>query len=1195
MSEGWMPASGDSTIELSSQQQQVVDNLRRIENEKYPLANWYLGALYATKNPHNPDRYSQAGQSLRELVEKLPRVTEDAPSFGNGLDFREERTKIWKRFQKDKARYNDQWVKKEIDPSLSNTIRKIDNYLEANQQTTRPEQVAIALQSLDPMHDHFDQKIRKSNAAQWMRVWRRLEDLAHHRPMADEGEFLELLNSFDHLILGLLAPVTAEDQRAIKAIIDKKTIEPRDVKTIVELVRRRGANYVFFFKNLDDSAWIQPLHEHGFFDRPTELERDETGRTLARHWWPMRYLQRVAKTAPGDVVPVLLDLPPIDNPRVLEGIVAIASQIDDIELSTQLKPWVIHYLKSPFRGTRTDLIVSLLKKWGMHPDESVDSTLEVAHLAVAFQPDPDEPRKREDRSKGNHSLHDTLEPQPRFDDHEYQKIMEEGIRPLVDSAPFQMAKTLISATNSMLRMATHEQHTEKSPRNDLSAIWCPRLDVPDRDYEDAKAILVHTLTYACTQVFERAPESVGTLNDMLRKPWRLFERLRQHLYAQYPNEQTLPWIREIILGYDHYGRREYHFELQQMIRSASNYFGSQLLSADERRRIFDSILSGPSESDYREWMGERYTDDDFFRYRRYFHRMQLRPFAPVLFGSYREYYNELIGDEGVGTISDDDYAPYRRGTGGYVKHVSPVSAEALAQLPDDELLAYINEWDNEHHAKDDYLTEYTIAALSDAFGSVFASSIATDDRRLAFWMDHRDEIARPIYVEKMVAAMKTVIEEKYFDRIDRWIDFAAWIVEHSDPDDGEQQSIFPGRSRDIRDWSGSRRAVVDFLEKAVSKKVEAPISVRDGLGRLLYQVCTQYDHRLDRDQSALVDQDEPFTEAINTSRGRALDALVAFGFWVRRNGSLDPVPEVTSIIDERIHGENCPVLTRPEHALLGMNYVNLLVLNKEWAKQKRLVLFPPDNVAIWKAAFTSFILFNRATKLSFDSLSAEYVRALGHLESRESVDAVSKEYIDQLGGHVLSFYLWGYYPLRGAESLLERFYDQTGDDPDRWRDLLTFLGRGLKNNADNLDESVKERAKELFRWRSEVGPVREFDDFAFWLEARALSPAWRLDAYADVLRLRKGENGNAYSEVKALKALLDTDVGKVVACFERLTNLKDDDVSSYIRKEDATPILRAGLDSPDPDTKRNAERARDNLLKAGRFDILDMDTGTHDA
>ena len=89
-------------LSLSAMQRQVLDALRSVETEECRLGDWYLGALYALENPYNPDRISQAAQSLRELLEKLPRLVRE--SDVQIYDFMGMRQGIRQRFIKDKNR-----------------------------------------------------------------------------------------------------------------------------------------------------------------------------------------------------------------------------------------------------------------------------------------------------------------------------------------------------------------------------------------------------------------------------------------------------------------------------------------------------------------------------------------------------------------------------------------------------------------------------------------------------------------------------------------------------------------------------------------------------------------------------------------------------------------------------------------------------------------------------------------------------------------------------------------------------------------------------------------------------------------------------------------------------------------------------------------------------------------------------------
>ena len=138
------------------------------------------------------------------------------------------------------------------------------------------------------------------------------------------------------------------------------------------------------------------------------------------------------------------------------------------------------------------------------------------------------------------------------------------------------------------------------------------------------------------------------------------------------------------------------YEFQQMIRTACEHFSTRLLNEEERTTIFEAILSGPPKKkkrreDSRERMGDQFTEEGFQEYQRKFHRKQLQPFAHLLTGEYQSYFRELEEVEEK-PLSDEDYSPFRSGM---VSSRSPMSPEELVGLGDEELLAYINDWQEE--------------------------------------------------------------------------------------------------------------------------------------------------------------------------------------------------------------------------------------------------------------------------------------------------------------------------------------------------------------------------------------------------------------------------------------------------------------------------------------------------------------------
>ena len=231
---------------------------------------------------------------------------------------------------------------------------------------------------------------------------------------------------------------------------------------------------------------------------------------------------------------------------------------------------------------RHSKIIELLKKPFLFDKELAGFTSAFLIKLVGFVPDAEERQARR------------LELSPRFDQWEYQQILENGIRPLCEKEPYQIARILIDATASMIRLSKHQEELDKEGDEDSSEFWCRRLNRPTGDLLDTKEMLVHTLTFACEKVYKKSPESIEGLDQTLRNQrWKVFKRLRQHFYALNTNEQTLPWIREFILEHKDYAKWEHHYEFQLMIRKACEHFGASLLSEEERMAIFDAIRSGP--------------------------------------------------------------------------------------------------------------------------------------------------------------------------------------------------------------------------------------------------------------------------------------------------------------------------------------------------------------------------------------------------------------------------------------------------------------------------------------------------------------------------------------------------------------------------------------------------------------------------
>lgn len=1172
---------------LIDQQRDVLEVLQSKQTDKYPLSDWYLGALYTLDNHYNPDRIAQAAHSLRELVEKLPSVIHGTDAQSNTSLFHNMRANINDLILRSKKRCPEGWKGGQIDKNLAKALTKVEKYLELNKQPNRRERIQQAIATIDPMVDRLDSKIQEAKRSRLFNLWERLEGFAHHKINADAAEFKECVEELEHIVFDLLAPITAQDQKEIQTILSLRDRSEKNVERMFSLIERRGANSAFFFQQISEKAdvtWLPFLEKKGYFAYSPNVQLTDDGSLIFPFWWPIRYLVKIASHAPNKVIEIVSRLPKIDNPRVYDGILDLALQLPR-EQSAELKPKILESvnIEDQYRHQyQTYKYADLLARWVK--ENQISAALELSRILVAFVPDPQSKEKQKCRKEDPMSWGTLLHPLSRFNHREYSEIMTKGVCPLAESSPFEVARLLIYATSDMFHLRIHQDKFDRE--QDFSNIWFARLQVPDKDYGDPDEMLIDTLTFACEMVFEKAHDAIMDLDKLLRQQkWKIFKRLRQHLYAQYPSEKTKPWIRELILEREDYDQSEHSYEFQQMIRAACDHFKEELFIKEERTLIFDAIRSGPPKEDFRKWLGEEFTEEHFQKRQHYFHRQQFTPFASVLFGKYKTYFQELT-DEANASISDDDYPPFKTKSG-WVSKRSPRSLDDLANLTDVELLAYINEWEKaDELPADDEFVEINIEALANTVEIVFKELIIPDPNRLRFWMENRERIEHPIYVRKMVYAMETHVKEKNLDRLNEWLTFCEWVLTHRDsnPNHEYEHNRQGEESRENPEWYNARQAVRDFIGVCLEKGTRVPISARGQLAKLLEVLCTQFDSRLDRNLNSIDPLIDALTEAINSTRGRALEDLVKFGFWLRRHDSESETQEVTTILEKRFALETEHPLTLPEHAILGKNYPWIVNLNEKWAIEHKSDFFPLEVLPVWLTAFESLIKYSEPSTTTFEILQEDFDFVLQHLAAFKKQDLSRKKPIDILGEHLFTYYLWEMYPLQGDENLLERYYQKTNNDRERWANLFSHIGRNLWNGKEQLGQILKDRISKFFEWRLKQKEPMELRHFTFWLQAECLDAKWRLNAYSKVLDICEVEYWGLH--FKTLCEMLPNHTAKVVECFFKLTKGSKND-NLYIQTEEAKTVLKAGLESKDEDVHRNALQAHENLLKAGRSDLLD--------
>jgi hypothetical protein len=991
---------------------------------------------------------------------------------------------------------------------------------------------------------------------------------------------------------------TSKKLNDLESLSQKGVPTKEDVSLVYDLIQHDDQAARFFFEKAKSASWAHLVK--------TDILQCSTDGQATRI-----------------IVPYLLHAFSNDFPQLLSFIVEINGRLDEwginqimsaslnftpeeaIQLGRALHDQI---LKLGTLGTRT------LPNYVAHvgttlPEETY--ALDLIRSLVEFHPDPDYEKIRAAKNNPDDEFgfYSSLEPKPRFDAYGYHEFLDEGVLQIAKRSPALIAEILIEALSSMIPLRFFDDSEEFETGDDHSEIWCQRIDQQKKRHLDQDEVLAQACYLACELVYKTDDQiQIKDLDLKLREsPWLIFKRIRQNLYAKFPRKVQMPWFQEFIREPNrNYGERNHHFDFQRMLESACKTYGSKLFDEGELEGYLEAILSGPDKQKWIEgcksWNGFEPTDEDFIKRQAYFHRTQLHPFADVLYGEYKEHYETLESEalaNGEDPTTDDDYYPIPM-KGGTVRHRSPQSVDEMSKMTDDELLQFLNDWNDPQHyySSNDDPVDIDFGSLSGSFKKHVLETISRKSERLIWWLENANKLTRPLYCGAIVQAIADLVEAKQHEHIKEFFDFCDWILEHEDSRDQH----FYGKERedanpDNPSWSTSRAAVRSFATKCISAKAELSQEWRERVFALLKEICTSKDALLEEKGESHINKNAHslVSTAINRTRSQALEDLFDYANWVRRATDNDtPVPEVIELIDQRY--TKAPVLTDAEQVLLAMHFGHIRWLDSEWAKANTRKIFPRNLPQIWQACFSAYLTHSGGYLHDFQYLKPEYLHAFTTVALGEEIDKDGDDkdcYLINkwMGYHLLTFYLSGQIQLTSEDDLcMEFFYKATQGQKELWGDLFNHIGRSLSNWGPDIAPKIVERVKALFEWRIQQEEPKELSEYLFWLDGACLEPKWRMEGFLRTLPFTDNDDVKASMITDKLhEHFLESHPDMVLQCFAEVTKLAERKRYFYVSKESAIPILKVGLASQNKETKAYAKEARENLLKAGRFEYLHLE------
>ncbi len=942
---------------------------------------------------------------------------------------------------------------------------------------------------------------------------------------------------------------------------------PEVVKRALDQIRKGGANYKHFFSQLSSPAWIEPLSQEGLFKEPPTLVRQ--GDWTSYPSWPeSEYLARMAPLAAETVLGVLEKLPYTDNLQVHADLFRAASEMP-AELASKLVPKMVKWVEavSWYGVLGVDDAGALLGHLARGGE--VERALELARALLAVFPGEDA------KEQGDVLVRTAPEVQGRFDIWAYERLLSEHFPSVARGAGIAALALLCELLEEAVRLSLAEE--ERTPPRDHSHIWRPAIEDHDQNLgHSIKDALVVAVRDSAEQLADDKASSVGEVVVMLEaRAWWVFRRIALHLlrlHAQEARELVAARLTNRTL-FDEVGVQHEYALL------AASCFGD--LTREDQATILRWIEEGPDADRFREAQKSRTaqepTDEPVMRYANAWRRDKLAVIHEALPDEWQRRYEQLVAEVGR-PPAHPEFPAYMEMFAG---PTSPVEAAELSAMSVEEVVRYLREWEG---------SRGPLGPSPQGLGRVLRGVVAAQPERYAAEAQ-RFERLQPTYVRQLLEGLRSACKG---GRAFEWgpvLRLCTWVLEQPETDEAEEGV---GREADPG-WGWSRQAVASLVKAGLGQGAsEVPFELRDLVWGAVHALSSDRDPSPEHDARPGQDYRDPYTAAINSTRGEAMHAVVEYGLWCRRHlregrtgsdegaATLREMPEVEEILTRRLDPEIEP--SAAVRAVYGRLLPWLYLLSGEWLEANLPRIFPGANE--WRhlreAAWGAYVIFNRPYHDVFPVMRGEYTAAIERLGEETLYRWGTTDPERRLAEHVMWLYWQGRVEL--DDSLVVDLFGR-GNTQVRAA-ALSFVGRSLEGRERPVPADVGQRLCRLYEWRLQVVRQGQPDDdvreelrpFGWWFASGQLQEEWALPRLETTLELTGGVVDRESRVVERLASMAGEYPREVVRCLRRMIPAAQEPWRLYAWREDVRVALHAALASEDHEARDEAELLRDEWL-----------------
>ncbi len=1154
----------------SSWPQQRLELVTWFRENALPLAEAYEGAILLLSNERFPGRVHFIAHAVRDIADRLIYVL-DPQQPSNRVQYENELDKIEKEWPSIATFNGDS----EIDVTIAisyNVGLRINDLVEAHRaRRKRPSNYELLFRYLmhnEPLHGEINQRLVSDfkKTRQWFmgNTHLRKEPL-----IVTETELQIQFNKFEgmmHSFVGNFFTVIKEIDEILQQT-NKPTSELLEA-TIPLISSPQHERY--FFSRLENPYWVGLLHKRKFFAHQPKAERFENGVHFPQ-WAPSKYLARMAKYLPAEVADIFAAMK-TDNAAIIGDMIEAARAMP-ADVAATLVPSVCQAVKEGvlwiYFKEAVKLSVYLVKGGKI----SAAMTL----VEALFTPS---------LSEGQVELN-------QMDEYWYAAGLKKIVPVL--AAQGEVASKFLSLLCDWLKIFVQAmKYVDLDTGSDNSQIWRPAIEEHEQnnDYEFASVMVGFV-----REGFERAIHKnnlllAKALEIVDQHQYLVFKRIRIHLINEFA-EENCELVRQVIMDYSLFENSWYKHEYAMLAGKRLTF-----LTPDERKEWLGWIDAGPDMSNYDEWFrthrGCDATDEDRESYIQYWQFEKLHWVRDHLTGERRTFYDEMLKKHGEPELADLNI---RSGSTRWGNE-SPITLDALMKISFDEVVTKVSSWEPEEPRA----MGPNIEGLASTFKQYVGNSPVEFSSRAEALVE------KPaIFVREFISQMNETVKNGVKIDVSAVLRLCQWVVEC--PIKERMATPYEHEGLIDQDWQWTRDEICRFIEN-VCKAMdgESPKYPLDNLRQSIWQLLNVLCYA--PIQSNIIDDTSPvdprnhdyLTLGINSSRGKAVEAALAYAKWIGNNlktsannrenvpGGFASIPEVREMLEWQIAPDN-----RSAEALsiIGV-YISLLYLiDRDWLSKVANQLFDlesiektPPAIAGW-AAWNAFLVWGHAHIEFYQMFKSQFAYTVEQAEEIEITESSRAQPMFRLGEHLMLLYGRGQLNLDDAESLLSRFLTNSNSEIRRY--AIRFVGQSLKGNKEVPTEIIGRFQILWEKYWPTIGKTEaeEKSDaylFGTWFSSGQFPSQWALEQlgkFIDVIPLPEPND----SIMKQLAKISNIDIVMTIRILDRIIRADREGWRIHGWQEPAMQILHAGIESGNDGSRRMAVDLINYLGRRGYTDF----------